>query len=1028
MRKSVALGALAAALALMTPPAEAVMTNIGEDRPLIPSPNQLTPHDGRYPEGMLYAPSEDDDPDYRAAIAAFTGMTIDYYDARVGTPSVDLLAAYDCVYTWTDYAYDDPVAFGDNLATYVDGGGTVVLGVFTTYCYGNHLAGRIMTSDYCPVRSPSCENHFSNAAYAHDGTGYIYEGVSDFDCMFRDYLVPQGAGVVDGHYDDGEIAHAYRPYYRVIYSNGGGASVLSGGGDWPRLIANCACPPRPGAPGACCLPDGSCVETSGINCGDWLHGQWTPCVSCAWIQCSEVEACCFTGGFCEMLTDWGCTDRNGEPQGAGSTCSPNPCAASPAGCIDYRDFLHWSCQVATPTLPAGVAVSGAYAYVADGSAGLLVIDPNPHDPHIVGTASMPSGAYDVAVSGTYAYVGAGESGLQVIEVAEPENPVLVGGLDLEGWTNRVVVSGGYAYVTGPGVGFEVIDIADPQNLRVVGFVPGLDGQSVALSGTLAYLAVGEAGLEVIDVANASDPHVIGGVDTPGVAWGVAVRKSHAYVADHDSGLHVVDITSPASPVIVGSVETPDAAFDVAVTDTHAYVADGSGLVMIDITNPGSPQIVHTFGAEEDYRLTIAEGHLYLTDHGSDARLQVFDITSPRIPPIFGGLGMPGSVSGLAASAELVYVADAAGLRVIDVTDPWSPQILGGVNTPGNASDVAVSGTHAYVADGVAGLQVIDVGDPRNPRIVGSAVAQTRAYAVAVSGSYAYLAGGGGSYPYSGSLEVIDVTDPESPQIVGNLFLPGSAVGVAVSGVYAYLVDATIGLQVVDVSNPSLLEMVGSLDLFFAAKDIALRGSYAYIANDVDGLQVVNVEDPADPRPAGVVDTPDRAYGVEIRGTYAYVAGGESGLEVIDVTAPDSFQVIGTLDTPLICDAAAVLGDYVYAADGNNLLVLPAQCDSVPTTSRPDVASIPGLRAYPNPASSRATIRIDLETDRSVRATIHDVAGRLVRNLHDGVLRAGPHDLGWDGRDNAGRPVAPGIYLVRVFTSVGSETARIVILR
>ncbi|GAG09234.1 unnamed protein product, partial [marine sediment metagenome] len=152
-----------------------------------------------------------------------------------------------CVHTWANSAYANNVQFGDNLADYVDAGGTVVLGVFCTYTPGNYLSGRIMTSGYCPVVSPTGTNHTSLSSYAGDGTTCIHNGITNYDCVYRDYLQLQGSGIQDGSYVDGEIAHAYRPDFKVIYSNGSGCSVIGGGGQWPELICNaCSCQPIPG--------------------------------------------------------------------------------------------------------------------------------------------------------------------------------------------------------------------------------------------------------------------------------------------------------------------------------------------------------------------------------------------------------------------------------------------------------------------------------------------------------------------------------------------------------------------------------------------------------------------------------------------------------------------------------------------------------------------------------------------------------------------------------------------------------------
>lgn len=55
-------------------------------------------------------------------------------------------------------------------------------------------------------------------------------------------------------------------------------------------------------------------------------------------------------------------------------------------------------------------------------------------------------------------------------------------------------------------------------------------------------------------------------------------------------------------------------------------------------------------------------------------------------------------------------------------------------------------------------------------------------------------------------------------------------------------------------------------------------------------------------------------------------------------------------------------------------------------------------------------------------------GVAVSGLCDGVLSAGAQDFPWDGRDDGGRPVAAGIYWVRVTTNDGSMSRRLVVLR
>jgi len=189
-------------------------------------------------ESILYCPSEADDPVLRAAISDITGGTVDYFDGRAATPDVTTLESYDCVYTWTNHPYLDNVSFGGNLAAAVDGGTVVLLGPFCTHTSGNHLSGEIRAVGYSPVESPRGTNHFESSVYAGDGATTIHEGVRGYECVYRDRLALQGSGLQDGSYVDGEIAHAYRPDLKVIYSNGSGAGQIGGTGYWARLIAN----------------------------------------------------------------------------------------------------------------------------------------------------------------------------------------------------------------------------------------------------------------------------------------------------------------------------------------------------------------------------------------------------------------------------------------------------------------------------------------------------------------------------------------------------------------------------------------------------------------------------------------------------------------------------------------------------------------------------------------------------------------------------------------------------------------------
>ncbi len=71
-------------------------------------------------------------------------------------------------------------------------------------------------------------------------------------------------------------------------------------------------------------------------------------------------------------------------------------------------------------------------------------------------------------------------------------------------------------------------------------------------------------------------------------------------------------------------------------------------------------------------------------------------------------------------------------------------------------------------------------------------------------------------------------------------------------------------------------------------------------------------------------------------------------------------------------------------------------------------------SYPNPFNPAVVLPLNLATDAErVSLTVYDVLGRQVRQVWQGPLGAGSHRLVWDGRDEAGKDVAAGVYIYRV---------------
>lgn len=97
---------------------------------------------------------------------------------------------------------------------------------------------------------------------------------------------------------------------------------------------------------------------------------------------------------------------------------------------------------------------------------------------------------------------------------------------------------------------------------------------------------------------------------------------------------------------------------------------------------------------------------------------------------------------------------------------------------------------------------------------------------------------------------------------------------------------------------------------------------------------------------------------------------------------------------------------------------------------PAGGTLPGrlAPALPNPFSRSTTLRFTLPRESGAELSVLDVSGRQVRRLMSGSLPAGPHEVAWDGLDDTGLRLPPGVYLVRLTAGARTETGRVVLLQ
>ena len=98
-------------------------------------------------------------------------------------------------------------------------------------------------------------------------------------------------------------------------------------------------------PGACCFPDGSCASMNYLCCVE-AGGEFNPYESCLGdsdgdgnddlcVEPIEEGACCFSDGSCLTTTETDCNNQGGNYEGDGTQCSGSieACCLSDGGCL-----------------------------------------------------------------------------------------------------------------------------------------------------------------------------------------------------------------------------------------------------------------------------------------------------------------------------------------------------------------------------------------------------------------------------------------------------------------------------------------------------------------------------------------------------------------------------------------------------------------------------------------------------------------------------------------------------------------------
>jgi hypothetical protein len=158
------------------------------------------------------------------------------------------------------------------------------------------------------------------------------------------------------------------------------------------------------------------------------------------------------------------------------------------------------------------------------------------------------------------------------------------------------------------------------------------------------------------------------------------------------------------------------------------------------------------------------------------------------------------------------------------------------------------------------------------------------------------------------------------------------------------------------------------------------------------------------------------------------AGDLDGDGDIEIAFASYDQYVRVLDF----DGPSTLAAYEWPTYAGNNHRTSVYGETGPFQTAVNAVAAPAIFALaqnaPNPFGPRTMIRFSVSREGPVSLKVFNVGGRLVRTLVEEQLPAGPHAVNWDGRDEAGRRLASGVYFYRLDDGERAQTRKSVLLR
>ena len=456
--------------------------------------------------------------------------------------------------------------------------------------------------------------------------------------------------------------------------------------------------------------------------------------------------------------------------------------------------------------------------------------------------------------------------------------------------------------------------------------------------------------------------------------------------------------------------------------------------------------VERFAPGVDNALNIAIGgnKVYWTEKTGDsggtinsANLNgsgVTELTSIFATPIGIAVDTAGSKLYWTNSAGRIQSANLDGSRIQNVMQ----------NLPG-PMDIAVARGNVYWTqyDATASAGNVGIlnptGQQKNARYISTG--SDMPGSLAINGGKVYwteMTGDSG-----GTINSANLNGTGATQIASILATPS---GIAVDGSRSklYWTNSRGRIQTANLDGSKIQNVVSGLG---SPGDMVLSNSIAAPTTETPTTDATTTaSNKYDVNGDGVVDGKDKVLVLDavVAGTYVakYDVNGDKKVNIVDyvlvdeeadAAAPGAPALLGMKMSAVQIDRLQEQIDLLIATGDRSPSVMRTliYLQQLIATARPEKTQL--LANYPNPFNPETWIPYELATDTTVKITIYNTQGVVIRTLELGHQAAGYYTgrdraAYWDGRNALGEQVASGIYFYQFETDEMSSMRKMVILK